>query len=303
MTRRTVHSQRRPVTPARSVVLGCVGMLAVLGLASARPRAQFSARVQMVEVYASVTRPDGSPLAGLAATDFEVLEDGVPQQVSAFASGEFPLTVALGVDRSWSMAGEPLRLAVRASQSFLQGLKPADRTMVWAVADGAELLAPLDSPRETQLRALARLTPWSTTALRDGVVVALDRLDTEPGRQALVLFTDGEDRYSRTPPADLLDRVRRSRALVYSVAVGKTRPAILSEMAAVSGGRSLHARDMRGLEPALATIARELGHQYLLGYVPGPRQETEPRWRSITVRVKPGAGGARVRARDGYVGP
>ena len=77
-----------------------------------------------------------------------MLEDGVPQQVSAFAAGEFPLTVALGVDRSWSMAGEPLRLAVRASQAFLRGLGPADRTMVWAVADGAELLAPVDSPRE-----------------------------------------------------------------------------------------------------------------------------------------------------------
>jgi VWFA-related protein len=302
MSSRIVHSQGRPFAPARSVVLACVGALAVLGLASERPRAQFAARVQMVEVYATATRPDGSPATGLGAGDFEVLEDGVPQQVSAFATGEFPLTVALGVDRSWSMAGEPLRLAVRASQAFLRGLRPADRTMVWAVADGAELLAPPDSPREDQLRALAQLTPWSTTALRDAVVVALDRLHSEPGRQALVLFTDGEDRYSRTPPVDLLDRVRRSHALVYSVAVGKTRPAILAEMAAVSGGRSLHARDVRGLEPALAAIASELGHQYLLGYVPG-RPETEPRWRSITVRVKPAAGSVRVRARDGYVGP
>jgi VWFA-related protein len=291
------------LTPARSAVLACVGALAVLGLASARPRAQFAAGVQMVEVYATATRPDGSPASGLGAGDFEVLEDGVPQQVSAFAAGEFPLTVALGVDRSWSMAGEPLRLAIRASQAFLRGLRPADRSMLWAVADGAELLAPVDSSRESQLRALAQLTPWSTTALRDAVVVALDRLDPEPGRQALVLFTDGEDRYSRTPPADLLSRVRRSHALVYSVSVGKTRPAILAEMAAVSGGRSLHARDVRGLEPALAAIASELGHQYLLGYVPAPRQETEPRWRSITVRVKPAAGSVRVRARDGYVGP
>lgn len=303
MPRRIVHSLGRATATTRRVVRLCVVVLAFVGALPARPRAQFSSRVQMVEVYATVTRADGSPVVGLGAGDFEVLEDGVPQQVSAFAAGEFPLTVALGVDRSWSMAGEPLRLAVRASQGFLGGLRPADRTMLWAVADGAELLAPLDSPRESQLRALAQLTPWSTTALRDGIVVALDRLDPEPGRQALVLFTDGEDRYSRTSPADLLGRVRRSHALVYSVAVGRTRPAILAEMAAVSGGRSLHARDIRGLEPALAAIARELGHQYLLGYVPGPRPETEPRWRSITVRLKPGVGSARVRARDGYLGP
>jgi len=37
----------------------------------------------------------------------------------------------------------------------------------------------------------------STTALRDAIIAALDRLEPEPGRQALVLFSDGNDRYSR----------------------------------------------------------------------------------------------------------
>src|SRR5512132_165155 len=78
--------------------------------------ARFSSRVQLVEVYASVIGADGEPVMGLRRADFQVYEDGRPQELTTFASGEFPLTVALGVDRSFSMAGEPLRLAKDASQ-------------------------------------------------------------------------------------------------------------------------------------------------------------------------------------------
>jgi Ca-activated chloride channel family protein len=264
--------------------------------------AQFATGVQIVEIYATVTRADGSAVNGLTAADFEVLEDGAAQPVSVFVAGEFPLTVALGVDRSFSMAGEPLRLAMRASQAFLRELKPGDRSMVWAISEEADVVAALGAPRDEQLLALAKLTPWSTTALHDGVIAALDRLEPESGRQALVLFTDGVDRYSRASVAEVLERVRRSNALVYGIGLGKTRAPILAEMAAVSGGRSVQVRDVKALEPALASVAQELRHQYLLGYVPPARQgDGGSRWRSITVRLKAGAGAARVRARDGYV--
>lgn len=265
--------------------------------------AQFVTSVQAVEVYATVTRADGLAVQDLAASDFEILEDGVRQPVSVFAAGEFPLTVALGVDRSLSMRGEPLRLAIRASQAFLHALRPLDRSMVWAIADGAEVIAPLDASRESQVAAVAALFPWSTTALHDGVVTALDRLDPEPGRQAVVLFTDGADRYSTATAAAVLDRARRSRALVYSVAVGRTRPPLLEDLASVSGGRSIQVRSMEGLEGALTAVASELRRQYLLGYVPERRPgDTADRWRSISVRLTGHAAGLRVRARTGYQG-
>ncbi len=52
-------------------------------------------------------------MTGLRREDFEVYENDQLQEVSTFAAGEFPLTMALGVDRSWSMAGDPLRMAKR----------------------------------------------------------------------------------------------------------------------------------------------------------------------------------------------
>jgi Ca-activated chloride channel homolog len=277
------------------LILVCTGLLA-----AQEPAAEFSSGVRIVEVYASVTDPAGNPVTGLAATDFEVYEDGAQQHVSAFAAGEFPLSVALGVDRSFSMRGEPLRLARAAAQTFLQALKPSDRSMVVAISNEADVIAPLSSDRQAQIRAVAALDPWSTTALNDAVIAALDRLAPEQGRQALVVFSDGIDRYSVANAAQVIERARRSNALVYPIVFGKTRPPFLAELAAISGGRSFLLKDARELQATLTSIARELRHQYLLGYTPAKTASAAGgEWRSIRVVVK-GRPTARVRARDGY---
>jgi Ca-activated chloride channel family protein len=287
---------------ARTAVLSiaCLGVVAAQGQGQ-EPLAQFSSSVQLVEVYASVTDAKGEPVTGLRRDDFVVEEDGAPQEVTTFAAGEFPQTVALGLDRSWSMAGEPLGLAKQASQAFLRELKPGDRSMVVAISNDADIIAPLSTDRLTQSRAIAALDPWSTTALHDAIIAALDRLEPEQGRQALILFSDGTDRYSTHTAAQVIERARRSNALVYPIAIGKTRPPLLAELAVLTGGRSFLLRDARELQGTLAVIARELRNQYLLGYTPSqPIVRGEREWRSIRVTLKNRDARLRVRARDGY---
>jgi Ca-activated chloride channel family protein len=271
--------------------------IATLAAQDAQPR--FSSAVQLVEVYATVTDQSG-PVTGLTRADFELFEDGEPRPIDAFAAGEFPLTVALGLDRSFSMAGEPLRFAKQAARAFLLALASPDRSMVMAIGNEAEVIAPLSSDRSEQLRAVEAVDAWSTTALHDAIIASLNRLEPEPGRQALVVFSDGEDRYSRASAADVIERARSSQALIYPVIIGRRRPAVTAELAVVSGGRSFQLRNTRELEPALQTIARELRYQYLLGYTPVERTPDASGWRSIRVRLKGSRPGVRVRARDGY---
>lgn len=262
---------------------------------------QFSSSVQLVEVYATVTDAQGEIVTGLRATDFTVYEDSRMQEISAFAAGEVPLTVVLGIDRSWSMAGEPLRLAKQASQTFLRELKPADRSMVVAISSEADVIAPLSADRVEQTRAVSALDPWSTTALHDAIIAALDRLEPEPGRKALVVFSDGTDRYSRATAAEVVERARRSHALIYPIAFGRERAPLLAELAVLTGGRSFLLRDARDLEKTLGSIARELRYQYLIGYSPADRLVRGAReWRSIRVGLTNPRPGLRIRARDGY---
>ena len=290
--------QMTQLTTVIGLALAAAATLAARQEPQAAPPARFSSGVQLVEVYATVTDAKGEPVTGLRREDFEVYEDSQRQEVSTFVAGEFPLTVALGVDRSWSMAGEPLRHAKQASQSFLRQLKPADRAMVVAISSEADVIAPLTMDRVAQSREIAALEPWSTTALHDAIVAALDRLEPEAGRQALVVFSDGQDRYSRTTAAQVVERARRSHALVYLIAFGRTRPPLLAELAVLTGGRSFLLKDPRELERTLALIAKELRYQYLLGYVPGDVSAGDGAWRSIRVVLK--TPGLRVRARDGY---
>src|SRR5436309_12661012 len=154
-----VPEMRRLIVAAAVALVGSV-VPSTLLWASAQQEgslAQFSSQVQLVEVYATVIDDKGELITGLRQKDFEVYENNQLQQVSAFAAGEFPLTVALGIDRSWSMAGKPLELAKQASRACLNQLKTGDRSMVVAISSTADLIAPLSTDRFTQARAIAAL--------------------------------------------------------------------------------------------------------------------------------------------------
>jgi Ca-activated chloride channel homolog len=269
-------------------------VLAFAGLPAQQPR--FGTSVQVVEVYASVTDQHGTPIEGLERHRFTLTQDGQSQAITTFAEGDFPLSLAIAVDRSWSMAREKLAEAREAAHGLLNELRPTDETMIVAVSGEITTVAPLSRDKKEAHSALDRLDPWSTTALRDAIIGGIDQIRTGTGRRALVLLSDGVDRYSHASAADVLQHARESDVIVYPVAIGRTRPLLFAEVAALTGGRSFLAADARALAAALHDIARELRHQYLLGYTPDI--DAAPGWHSIRLSVD--LAGARVRARDGY---
>ncbi len=257
---------------------GLLGVWLTAALASTLVSAQFSSGVNLVEVYAAVTDQAGNPVTGLGQDEFTVLEEGHPQQLSAFAEGDFALSVALAVDRSFSMGGKQLPLAIGAARTFLGELRPQDQSMIVAIGSEIEVPAPLSADRPAQLRALSALTPWGTTGLHDAIIQSIDTIQAAKGRR----------------------RARRSDVMVYPVAIGRRRPPLFAELASLTGGRSFQPKAPAELNVTMRTIANELRHQYLLGYVPSrPIVHGEEQWRTIIVRVNRPA--VTVRARDGYL--
>lgn len=284
------------LTTVRGYAAGLAAAIAVVSTLSA----QFTSGVNLVEVYASVTDERGQPVPGLRQDDFEIRENGEPQRVATFAAGDFPLSAAVAIDRSFSMAGKRLDLARDSARVFLDELRPADESMVVAIGSRVEVLAPLSRDRRPQVGALSALDAFGTTALHDAVIGAIEAIQPAKGRRALILLSDGDDRYSEASAAAALERARQSDVMVYPVALGRRRPPLFAELATLTGGRSFHAREAKGLAETVRTIARDLRHQYLLGYTPSrPIVAGSGEWRGIDVSVK--RPGARVRARDGYV--
>ena len=262
--------------------------------------AQFSSGVNVVEVYAAVTDQSGAPVSGLRREDFTVLEDGRAQTVSAFAEGDFPLSVALAIDRSFSMGTRQLPTAISAARTFLGELRPGDEAMIVAIGSEIDVVSPLSTDRAAQQGALGDLKPWGTTGLYDAIIESIEAIQSAKGRRALVLLSDGNDRYSKASASDAIDRARRSDVMVYPIAFGKSRPTMFAELATVTGGRSFQPPDTAQLNTAMRTIANELRHQYLIGYTPSRGiAGAEGQWRTITVRVN--RSDVRVRARDGYL--
>jgi Ca-activated chloride channel family protein len=261
--------------------------------------AQFTSGVNLVEVYAAVVDSAGNPVTGLTRGDFTVLEDGAPQALSAFAEGDFPLSVAVGLDRSFSMA-KLLPTELSAARTLLGDLRPQDQSTLIAIGSEIEIAAPLSSSRGAQMAALGALKPWGTTGLYDAIIAAIDAIQSAKGRRALVLLSDGNDRYSTASASDALGRARRSDVMIYPVAIGAARAELFPQLAALTGGRSFLTRDPAQLNTIAHQIASELHHQYLLGYSPAkPIAAGSNEWRSITVRVN--RANLTVRARDGYV--
>jgi Ca-activated chloride channel family protein len=261
---------------------------------------QFTSGVNVVEVYATVTDERGEPVRGLDQTAFEVRENGQPQVISTFTAGDFQLSVAVGVDRSFSMSGNRLAQAKSAARIFLGELRPSDEAMVIAVGSTVDTVAPLSTNRDAQFAALSRLDAFGTTGLYDAIIRAIEAVQPARGRRALVLLSDGNDRYSQASAAEALERARRADVMIYPIALGRTRPPLFAELATLTGGRSFHVRDARTLPDTLRAIARELREQYLLGYSPSrPIVAGSDEWRTITVTVK--RPNVRVRARDGYM--
>lgn len=253
-----------------------------------------------MEVYAAATDSSGQPVRGLARDDFEVREDGVAQTITTFTAGDVPLSVAVAIDRSFSMAGRRLDAAKMAARTFLDELRPGDESMIVAIGSEVTIAAPLTRNRVAQRTELERLDAFGTTGLHDAVVASIAAVQPAQGRRALLLISDGSDRYSDASAADAVEVARRSDVMIYPIAVGASRPELFVELAALTGGRSHHARDAAALRDAVRLVARDLREQYLLGYTPSkPIVAGQPQWRSIEVRVR--RAGVQVRARDGYV--
>jgi Ca-activated chloride channel family protein len=292
----------------RDVVAHVVRAVAVLGTGqrvSHTVRTRGVGYVDKVSVDALqftvvVTDREGRFVQGLAQDAFRVLEDGRPQRLTTFQSGDVPLELVAALDVSQSMAPAMTELK-QAARTFLGALGASEQVTLLAFNDNVFTLARKATAPAMKARAVDRLAPWGGTALHDVIIRGMDMLGKQVGRRALVVFSDGEDQSSRATEAAAIERVEASDATVYTVGLGKANDhpplrALLKRIATVSGGRALVADSASELERAFGEIVGDLSHQYLLGYQP-VNQQRDGMWREITVEV---TGGHQVRHRLGY---
>jgi len=241
---------------------------------------------------------------GLGPESFKLIEDGVPQTIVTFTAENAGGDVLLALDGSSSMrnALPELRLAARA---LLAALPKNDVVTVTAFNTAVKVVAPRGAPVSKQLDALKRLRASGSTALYDVLIQAADLFPATAERRAIVMFTDGDDVSSRTSIAAARLALQSSNVVLYFVAQGKAYndPVLreqLSTLAAETGGGAYFASRMRDTREHFATIAAELAHQYVIGYLP-IRPFGDGAWREIRVESSDGSKNWEITARRGYL--
>lgn len=259
-----------------------------------------SVRVDIVQANAVVL--DGSSFVrGLTKDDFRLLDEGRERPIASLAPPGAPLEIVLGLDISASME-EALDDMKRAAGLFLERLRSQDRITVVAFNDAMFTLAARDASREDSALALDTLRAWGGTALYDAIARSLALLGRQPGRHALVVFTDGEDQASQLSLAQLTDELNQSDITMFPVVLGRGRQiealeSRLQSLAELTGGRTVRADSSRRLSDRFAEILEDLNGQYTLGFEP----VRDGKYHRLTVQI-PGKG-YRVRARRGYTAP
>jgi VWFA-related protein len=190
--------------------------LAASAAAAAQEVPRFPAQTE--SVYLDVWVGHGAaPVTGLAASDFEVTDNGVPQTVQLVETSQVPLHAVLVLDTSASVAGAPLEALKRAARAFLEGMAPGDRATLVAFSQVRRLQGPVAGDPAAVAAALPRLSASGATALHDAVFSGLKLADPRRGRPVLMVFTDGEDRMSWLGAEAVEAVARESEAAIYVV--------------------------------------------------------------------------------------
>ena len=114
-----------------------------------------SVNVDMVVLHASVRDRKGILVSGLGKDDFQVYEDGVPQQIKYFSHEDIPVTVGLVVDNSGSM-GPKRPEVIAAALAFASSSNPEDQMFAVSFNEHVWFGLPADTPftdKGAQLKA------------------------------------------------------------------------------------------------------------------------------------------------------
>ena len=90
---------------------------------------KISTAVELVLLDVSVRDPEGGYISDLTKEAFHVFENGVPQKITEFSSGDIPVAVGLVMDDSGSMRGKRPEL-ITAGLAFVEASNRQDQIFV-----------------------------------------------------------------------------------------------------------------------------------------------------------------------------
>ena len=278
-------------------------------------------------VVTEAGRPSNASL-NLKQEDFEILEDGVPQEIANFSrEADQPLKMVMLFDTSLSVE-HVLDFERRAAARFFERvIRPQDRAAVFSVSTDVLVLREFTNKVPLLIDATRRLQALGATSLYDGIYLAADYLKAARGRRVIVIVSDGGDTTSNKSLLEALAQAQKSDAIIFAVFTGNpwhsqnlrdlAAERALETLTGETGGEVLKPKltpfkngsrhgeesdeiSLKELEVAFDSLAEQLRTQYVLGFY-STNEKRDGSFRKLSVRIK--KPGYHARARTGYYAP
>ena len=229
------------------------------------------AKFPAMEVIVSAADASGHTIPGLTKDAFLVVEDGNPVDISSVQemTRGVPLYIALAIDTSGSMKGEPLEATRQAVETLVGQLTPQDRISLITFGTDVETAVPLTVSHRSVVTALQNIRLTKYTRLYDGAYQAVRLLqNVPPGRRAVVLMTDGQDTKSTLTLEDVVQDAQKLAVPIYIIGYGKRIEAnVLQRIAQRTGGAFLQAPSTDEIPKAFSQVFDILRRAYKIRYI------------------------------------
>ena len=302
------------------------------------PTPVFKAKVDLVVLSFTVTDNKGKYVNGLKPSDFQILEDGIPQKLATFAEGSKPpqQILADGSTRPL-LPGSPeaqkigevrsggdafvgtnvfvlfdtsnfmyrgFVYAEDAIADFVRGLDKADSVAVYTFSRNLSRAASLTGDRNDALLGLRKAVAGDDTALYNGLLLTLRDAAKVPGRKVVIVFSNGPDNASMVAPDDVRAVAEDEGIPIYVISTNDVNKdpissSVFRRLATRTGGKAYWAKTWQKQVEAFDQIREDLGNSYFITYYPVANPNEG--FRKISIQIPSDAGKHyRVQSRPGY---
>jgi Ca-activated chloride channel family protein len=280
--------------------------------------------VNLVNVAFTARDANSALIENLTKDDIELFEDAVPQKIEFFAkSTDLPLTLALIMDVSGSQEHFEKKHEKDLEVFLKEVLGAQDRAFMVCFGNHLRLVSDYTNSPEEILAGFREFDKGKKhfpeigpveerdlgTAFYDAIYYSVtEKLAEVGGRQAILMFSDGEDNSSSHNMMTAIETAQAANVVVYNIRYTETDKhgvlnarnkygiSVMDRIAKETGGAHI---DAEHTDPHtyFREIAEELRTSYELAYYPTNKSH-DGTFRKIG--IKPKHEGVKVRTKTGY---
>lgn len=294
-----------------SPIVITVYLIAFLALVQAAAFGQdpdtISIETNLVNVGVTVTDRSGNHVTGLEKEHFQVLDNGVPQEVVLFSELSAPVSYGFVYDLH-PTTSESTKRILDSIREFTSGLRPTDDFFTIVFNERGSLVLDFVPSVDQVSRHLSLGERGEPSSLYDAIVLAAEKAsERRNSKKTLIVISDGKDDDSHHSYSELSRRLREVNVQIYAVFVGEgsryrysdisreMQPraldsdltldrAALEELARSSGGSAQEpfSEDQINLMAVYKRISTEMEKQYSLGFYPA---KPDGKWHKLKVSI------------------